>query len=169
MTRKPIPPDLTRRLALLGWEGSSAKRIEAFYPVLEAKIDQLIRRFYHHLLGRPETARLLESVDITGHLIPAQRKHWLRLFRCEFDAEYVIHARRIGEVHYRKHVPLYAYMASYNYFLCLTLGIATDRVTGFELPLLLADISRLVSLDMELSLSAYVRERWRHDEETVLV
>lgn len=160
-----MPPDsfaaeLSKRLALLDWQNGSQRRIAAFYPIFEAKIDQLIRRFYDHLLGRPDISAILKQNDITGRIIPAQRAHWLRLFRCEFSQEYVVQARAIGQAHYRHQIPVYAYIYGYNYMLTLVLELASQNVRNTDLAPLLADISRVVCLDMELALAAYVREHW---------
>ena len=160
--------NLAPRLSLLGWTSESTARIRGFNPTFKSHVDRIIRRLYDHLLARPESARLLVGKDVHGTLAPAQREHWLRLFRCEFDDDYVRDALRIGQVHYRQQVPPYIYMAAYNYFLTSTLAVSVEAVRGLDLPYLLTDISRLVSLDLELSLSSYVRQHWG-DEDTVLV
>jgi hypothetical protein len=159
MPSESLATELLKRLPLLDWQNASQRRVAAFFPTFEAKIDPLIRRFYDHLLSRPDVARILRKVDIPG-LIPAQRAHWLKLFRCEFSEEYVSHARAIGQAHYHNQIPVYAYIGSYNYMLTLILEVASQNVRGFDLAPLLADISRLVCLDMELALAAYVREHW---------
>lgn len=161
--------NLDRRLALLGWTPQSTARIRAFRPIFETHIDRIIRCLYDHLLRHPESARLLAGLDITRHLVPAQRAHWLKLFECAFDDVYVRNALRIGQVHYQHQVPPYVYIASYNYFLGNILAASAEATRWFDLPDLLADISRLVSLDMELSLSAYVRQHWKNDDHAQVV
>ena len=160
--------EVERRLALLGWQSQSERRIASFYPIFEAKIDQLLRRFYDHLSTCPEVARILAKHDIAGRLIPAQWTHWLKLFQCEFTEEYVLRARRIGQAHYRLQVPVYAYIGSYTFMQTLILEEASNHVRGLDLAPLLGDISRIISLDMELSIAAYVREHWRDNQRILL-
>jgi len=156
--------DMRKRLMLLGITSQSQMRIRHFNPVLVTNIDKIIRRFYEHILSFPEAASLLTKVDIKGRLIPAQREHWLQLFKCEFSDEFVNRALRIGRIHYTNRIPPYLYMGGYNYFLCAVLEMAAQHVRGLDLPELLADITRLVTLDMDLSISAYLREHWRDGE-----
>ena len=153
--------ELTRRLSLLGISADTKYNVGEFYPTLAGAIDGIISRFYAHILSFPEGKQALEKMDIQNSLIPRQRAHWLKLFSCKFDDDYYRSAVRIGQVHYEQRVSPYLYLAGYNFFSCELIRLAAQsHRDAVSLSNLLTSISRVVTLDMDLALSAYTREHW---------
>lgn len=154
-------PNIEGRLRLLGIDMSARMDAKRFFPIFEAHVDRIIAHFYDHMYSFAEARRLLGDPQNVLRLSERQKQHWLRLFSCRFDAEYVRSALHVGEVHYARRVPPYLYLAGYNFFHCELIRLASATITGIEVPPLLAAITRLVTLDMDLALSAYTREHWR--------
>lgn len=154
-------PNIEARLRLLGIDMSVRMDAKRFFPIFETHIDRIIAHFYDHMFSFVEARRLFGDETAVRHLSERQKQHWLRLFACRLDAEYVRGALHVGEVHYARRVPPYLYLAGYNFFHCELIRLASATVTGIEVPPLLAAITRLVTLDMDLALSAYTREHWR--------
>lgn len=158
-------PNLERRLQLLKIDEQTTNLIHGFYPTLNREIDTVIARFYAHLMTTPEGREIFANRRAIEALKPRQRTHWMSLFSCKFDRDYVDSATAVGRVHYERKVPPYVYMSSYNFFHRELNEIAWRASTNkAELRDLLDAIARLVTLDMELALSAYTRERWLRDD-----
>jgi len=153
--------DIGKRLRLLGINDDTKHNVALFRPVLEAEIGNVINRFHAHILTLPEAKKIRENQDIKGRLAPLQRDHWMRLFSCRFDAEYVRGALAVGQRHFDRGVAPYIYIGGYTYFHCELIQLASRHFARpLELANLLSALSRLVSLDMDLALSAYTREYW---------
>jgi hypothetical protein len=153
--------EIMRRLSLLGITADTKHNIGEFYPTLAGGIDGIIARFYAHILSFPEGKSALQNKDIKNSLAPRQRTHWLKLFSCSFDDEYYRSAVRIGQVHYDQKISPYLYLAGYNFFNCEMIRLAAQsHRDAVSLSNLLTSISRVVTLDMDLALSAYTREHW---------
>jgi hypothetical protein len=154
--------DLEKRLRLLGITNDTKHNIGVFYPHFLNAIDDIAGQFYAHLLSFPEGKSLLADQDIKNSLKPRQQAHWIELFACQFNERYVTNALRVGQIHYKRKIAPYLYMAGYNFFHCQIISVASQHFgTALELPNLLASITRVVTLDMDLALSAYTREHWR--------
>lgn len=69
---------------------------------------------------------------------------------------------KVGQIHYDNKIPPYLYMAGYNFVHCEIITLASQKYgNSSDLPNILSSITRLVTLDMDLSMSAYTREHWR--------
>lgn len=157
-----LTPDLQNRLRLLTITDDTKQNLRLFYPVFHQHLPEIVGRFYAHLLTFPAAKRVLGDRDMIDSLKPRQIAHWSHLFSGQIDDEYVANAIRIGQVHYERRVPPYLYIAGYNFFHCEIIKLASENFTkAHELAILLASVTRLISLDMDLALSAYTREYWR--------
>lgn len=153
--------DIKNRLELLGIDEDTKHNIKQFYPVFSRSIDDIILKFYSHIVSFPEAQTIFKDFDIKGRLRSLQSAHWLRLFSCEFDDEYVNNALKIGQIHYTNRVAPYLYMAGYNMFHCEVIRVASEEYHDtIYLPHVLTAVTRVITLDMDLSLSAYTREHW---------
>lgn len=105
------------------------------------------------MLRKESTQLVLRSKQIS---------HWINLFSCDFDQTYANSAIRIGKAHFKNKVPPHLYIAGYNFFQCQLIVEVSDQLSGeAELPQCLAAIAKVISLDMDLALSAYTRQYWR--------
>ncbi len=154
-------PNIEPRLKMLGIDAGVRISAKRFFPIFEAHIDRIVADFYDHLYSFAEARRLLGDAARIARLQQHQKLHWLRLFSCSLDADYVRGALHVGEIHYARRIPPYLYLAGYNFFHCELIRLASATLPGLEVPQLLADLTRLVTLDMDLALSAYTREHWR--------
>ena len=157
------PIDIQRRLELLEITDETRHNIGVFYPVLETHIGAIVRRFYTHMNQFPECRAIFSGHKIDQILRPRQERHWLRLFACHFDEDYVNGALRIGAVHFQNKVAPYLYLTGYNSFHCQLIKLAADNFEhSLELQGLQTAISRLIALDTELALTSYTRAFWSH-------
>ena len=160
-----VSEKLKTRTRLLGIDDATEHNIALFYPNFASHIDEILDQFYDHILSFPEARNIFGKNDAGIMLKQKQKYHWLTLFSCKLYDNYVSNALRIGTIHYRIKVPPYLYMAGYNYFSCKLISVASLYYgPKIELTNILSSISRLVTLDMELSLSAYTKEHWNKKE-----
>ncbi len=157
------PVDLKHRLDLYGITVQTRANIGAFLPTLMLHIDPMIRNFYKHILSFPEVQKIIRTPEMEKYLRDRQREHWTTMLDCQFDAAYAARAIAIGRAHHRAGVAPYLYIAGYNYFLCEMLHLAALHHLGTsELSGILTSLTRVVSLDLELALTAYTKEMWLH-------
>lgn len=156
------PAYLQKRFDLLRIDSSTKHNLENLIPVFQEELDGIVRDFYNHITSFPEVRAVITSEAQIAGLRVKQRRHWIALFSCRFDDEYVESAIRIGRVHYQHRVPPYLYIAGYNFFHCELIDALSRRhANTYELSHLLSSVTRVINLDMDLALSVYTREYWR--------
>lgn len=157
-----ISPKLEVRLALLSISEDTKTHIDAMRPVLASELAGIIRRFYRHIRAFPEGQALIPDDAMEASLRSRQRAHWLRLFTCRFDDDYVASALAVGRAHLRAGVAPYIYIAGYNFILTeLIKAVVTHFAGAMNVSGVLTAMTRIVHLDMDLALSTYTRELWR--------
>lgn len=138
-------------------------------PIFHSSLDDIIRGFYYHILSFPEGRKILSDPDVIARLPERQKSHWITLFSCKFDDIYAKNAINIGKVHFKNKVSPYVYISGYNYFQCELIKAVSAECRGdADLAAMLMSIAKVISLDMDLALSAYTREYWhRRDVEMI--
>lgn len=158
---KPTEQDLLlERLQALRIDSHTRHNVGLMRPHLRENIDGLIEDFYDHFLSMP-SAQPYFNAPYVGKLKLRQRAHWLDMFECRFDASYLSNAVRIGQAHFDNKVPLRLYLAGQSHFYCSMIEVAARRFgASRELPVMLASLARVLSLDVDLATSAYTRALW---------
>jgi len=156
---------LDARKRLLGIDDSTVHNVRLIRPFLVEHLGSIVEELYLHLLSFPECARLLPAQE-TGSLKMKQKAHWLRMFECRFDEAYAAYAVRIGQTHFERKIPPYIYLAAYNYVQCLIVARVTKLQSHrHDLTEISSSLSRVITLDIDLALSAYTRAFWQHTPE----
>ncbi len=155
--------DLEKRMRFFGINTDTKRTIGEFYPLMLRKIDSFADNFYAHTLNFPEAKRILQKYYDDSSLKDRQVKHWIRLFSCKFDQEYLNYAMKIGQIHYQNKVSPYLYIGGYNFLQCELLALASENYPKAETRnRLLMAITRLIALDTDIAMSAYTRALWTH-------
>lgn len=161
----PMPPDLNKRLRFFGINKTTKREIGGFMPVLLPKIDGLADKFYGYTRNFSEARHILAPHYENNRLKDKQIKHWIRLFLCKFDEEYLAYGLKIGRIHFKHKVNPYLYIGSYNYIQCEFIELASKHYSDAKIQRgVLTAINRLIALDMDIALSAYTREYWLHNK-----
>lgn len=160
---------MRRRRYLLGIDENTLHNVALAKPTILRHLDAIVEALYAHLMSIPECARLLEPA-IVPRLKARQKAHWARMLECRFDEAYARETARIGQVHFDRRVPPYLYLAAYSY----TQSLIVARVSAVlhnkdEVAAVISSISRIILLDIELSLSAYTRAFWHGEPEASAV
>jgi len=77
--------DIEYRKLLFSLTNEDCKLLEACKPIVEARIDQLIDRFYERQTGVPEIAAMLGDAHALERLRAEQRNYVLDLFSGIYD------------------------------------------------------------------------------------
>jgi hemoglobin-like flavoprotein len=154
-----IPQHLQKRLDLLKIDADTRNSLRKVIPVFRDDLDFIVEKFYAHLRQFPEVNRIFTGKAQIDALKKRQKLHWIRLFSCKFDNAYVTGAVKIGKIHYTQNVSPSLYIAGYTYFHCELINAVTKRQSNpRELSTIMTAISRIICLDMDLSLSVYTQE-----------
>ena len=159
---------LDERLHFLGLGENERTALRNFWPVVEARLPEILEGFYSHIQQVPELSRLISGG--TDRLKQAQATHWQRLFAARFDADYVRSVRAIGMAHNRIGLEPRWYIGAYSYVLrrLTALAVATHRFSPSRATDLSAAIGTAVMLDMDLAISVYqealLEERQRRQD-----
>jgi hypothetical protein len=157
-----VPAQLLKRLELLQIDRNTETSLAAAFPVVQQELDTIVTKFYAHISSFPDAGSILGSRHQITTLKFKQKQHWSSLFSCKFDQKYVARATRIGTIHFEQGVAPYLYIAGYTFFHCALIeALHARKALAADLPRILASVSRVISLDMDLALSVYTREYWR--------
>jgi methyl-accepting chemotaxis protein len=152
---------LDKRLNLLGITAETFADIARIYPAVDQNIESIVDAFHVHMVNLPEPNPVFEDRDRAGILKRLQCDHWRRLFSANIDDTYMDRAIRVGRAHHDHDVTPVVYIAGYNFVQrALTTVIADAFRDDPALPRLINSAMSLITLDMDLSISVYMREYW---------
>lgn len=163
------PVDLLKhRISLMSINQRTVDVLHRIAPFIETCLSGIIEDFYAHMQKFPEGRKLFSNpAQVTG-LKNHQQGHWIRLFNVQLDEAYVEETVRIGMAHYRGRVAPHLYIAGYNFFeAALLKRVATRYQNDPQMPLMMEAISRVIGLDMDIAMSVYLRELWKHQIEPI--
>lgn len=153
--------DLEKRLKFFGIDSNTKRAINNFLPVLLPEMESIADRFYGYTLNFPDAQAILSPFYSNNTLRDRQVKHWTKLFSCRFNKKFYEYSINIGKIHYNNKVYPYLYIGSYNFIQCEIMHLASNYyLESSRRNSVLTAINQLISLDMDLALSAYTREHW---------
>jgi len=147
--------DLNARFARFQIDGTTKDNLRKAMPFLTKELDRIISRFYSYLEQFPDTHEILKGHD-TVRLRESQKRHWLRLFSCELDNDYVHSALLIGLAHYHSQVAPQTYIAANSFIQCELLRAVIGHYNSLDAAALSGSINKLVMLDVSITLNAYL-------------
>lgn len=153
--------DLQERLAFLQLEQAELDRLTALAPILEEKADELVDGFYRHLLAFPETRALLRDNQVRTRLLRMQREYLVSLAGPTIDADYIARRKHIGHVHERIGLEPRWYLGAYSLYFGLLTPLVFEVHAGSpdEAERTLVTLQRLLTLDIQLAIEAYIGQR----------
>jgi signal transduction histidine kinase len=166
-TNRPILLTMTLdRAALLAFfdlPEEEIARLADLRPALEKRADDLVAAFYRHLLGFPETRKLLRDPKVTERLLKEQRQYLVSLASPTIDDAYLAQRRRIGEVHERIGLAPTWYIGAYSLYEVLLVPVVLEEFAANleKARALLKTLRRRLYLDSALALETYVERRER--------
>ena len=103
------------RLRFLEVDEHDIVELQQARQYIEPKMDQMLERFYAHILSYPEFKALFEDEGSIDRARASQKAHWLsELFDGRFKSSYFNKADRIGRAHARIGLAPSWYIGSYS-------------------------------------------------------
>jgi len=127
-------------------------------PALVRQLDGLVEQFYGFIRSTPALWAFIGDEGRLPTLKAQQKQHWANLLTGGVTDAYAERARAVGHAHARIGLPPDAYVTAYMFMLARLLELAEQTGGGLMrrgVPGASAALTRLVGLDLELTLSAY--------------
>jgi diguanylate cyclase len=150
--------EFEHRKALFGLTQEDFRLLRGHRGVIEARIDDLVARFYRAQTEVAEIALLIGDADTLRRLSNAQRRYVLDLFSGVYDLEYVNNRLRIGLVHKRIGVEPKLYLSAVNTLKSLLVEIIRETAEDERTQRgLIGAIEKLMLFDITLVFETYIR------------
>lgn len=128
--------------------------MQAFWPVVQPHLRDIMNDFYDHVQTDPVMAKMVAGQ--TDRLKAAQSKHWERLFTQDIDHGYLEAVYRIGLAHVRIDLKPHWYLTGYQILLNHLIRVATQSVAAEILTDTLQALVATVMFDMDMAIWAYL-------------
>ncbi|WP_425071291.1 methyl-accepting chemotaxis protein [Sagittula sp. S175] len=106
--------DFEAKLIAYHLNGKNQELLKKVGELLLPELDTVLEHFYERATADPVAASFFESKERMDYARSAQKRHWERILRAEYDQGYFDSVERIGRVHARIELPLATYMSAYT-------------------------------------------------------
>lgn len=152
--------DIAERLRFLQIDADTLRSLRAFEPQIEQHVRPILARFYDHIRRYPALMAKFGKDSSTDRASDLQAKHWVSLFKGEFDERYVERVRRIGLTHERIGLEPRWYIGGYALAMSeiMELAVRKHRWKPDAMIDCLKAMVKAVFLDMDYAISIYIDE-----------
>lgn len=137
-----------------------------YYADIESALPGILAQFYAHIAQWPNLKSMFKDQSRMDYAKSAQLKHWLHLFKANFDKDYADSVRKIGLVHSRIGLEPTWYIGAYGFTLSRLYAHAAHKYQSRfapekaqdKLAKLLRALNQCVMIDMDMAISIYLEE-----------
>lgn len=153
---------IEQRLRFMEVDQSTVASLERVKQSLDTEFDELLDKFYAHLLKQPELRALLSNRETMARAREAQKNYWLtHMFAKQFDQEQFAKAERIATAHLRIGLEPSWYMSGYcfmlNQFVALACRCHANDTKSASAAI--QALNKLVFLDMNTVIDMYLEAK----------
>ena len=161
--------DLTRRVGLDAPRQDEMRRffdlgpidtatLHDLRPLARASVDDVVQRFYDHLLRFPDLRELLErEPERITRLRTLQREYFLSITDGTFDDAYVESRLRVGNAHQNVGLEPSWYIGAFALYLRLAIrALVADRGEGAGILPAIEALVKTITFDMALAIRTYI-------------
>jgi Protoglobin len=150
--------DLAELLQVLGIDERTRDYGRQLAGILEQHGDDLFSEFYQRISKISFAYKF--GIGQVETLKQRQLKHWINLFTCRLDVNYMRNAALVGDVHRQRGIEPLLYIAGYSIVKSVLMGIIArkDIVPAVKGGLVIA-LEKYISLDMGLAMVGYSGHR----------
>ena len=148
-----------RRLDFLQIDESTVTALRDVRSIFEGAIDDLLDRFYSHILEQPDVKSLFLDDESIERARKAQKRHWLEtLFSMKLGKSQFDRAKRIGQAHVRIGLTPGWYMGGYCYMLNQFVELLAEHYRDDPLKFSHAvqAVNKAIFLDMDFVIDSYL-------------
>lgn len=152
------PEQQAERLLYFDLGPDDSAQLRQLAPQAARNVDDVVERFYEHLLKFPELATLLHAEPGRIERVKeAQRAYFLAITEGRFDAAYFESRLRVGDAHQRVGLRPAWYLGAFSLYLRLALRtVFADSAEGQRLLPAAEALIKAVFLDMSLAMNTYI-------------
>lgn len=156
--------DLQESIKLLRLDEQQLTLLKEIRPLIERDADEIIRRFYDHVLTVPGLKAIIDQFSTVDRLYVTMKKYLLSIFTDKIDENFMSWRVKIGEVHKRINLPPFYYLSSYQvmYDEILPRIIQHYRKKPEQSLQLSLAILRIFSFDQQVVMASYIQS-YMHD------
>jgi hemoglobin-like flavoprotein len=158
----PYRAVMAQRLRFLEIDESTVASLGPIKQSLDADFDQLLDRFYVHILKQPELRAMFSNKETMARAREAQKRYWLtHLFAKHFDAGQFEQAEKIAQAHLRIGLEPSWYMSGYCYMLnqFVELACSFHENDTANAAATIRALNKLVFLDMNTVIDMYLEAK----------
>ena len=158
----PYRAVMAQRLRFLEIDESTVASLGPIKQSLDAEFDQLLDRFYAHILKQPELHAMFSDKETMARARAAQKRYWLtHLFAKQFDAGQFEQAEKIAQAHLRIGLEPSWYMSGYCYMLnqFVELACSCHKNDSVNASATIQAVNKLVFLDMNTVIDKYLEAK----------
>lgn len=150
---------IKRQLRFLNIDASTSSALRDHEELFESSIEDILDRFYAHILKEPEIAALFEDDQSVKRAREAQRRHWLKtLFAMKLGRAQFEQAERIGRAHVGIGLIPSWYLAGYCFVLNHFIELFSKQFEGDAAGLsrVIQALNKAIFLDINLVMESYL-------------
>lgn len=154
------------RMGFIGLDANAMKALKAARPAIDRVMPSALDTLYRIINQAPEVSEKFDGAESQTRARGAMERHWDRLMSGNLDEQYAAASRRIGLVHAKLGIEPRYYVAAYAHVLSdMTAAVMRDAAGPMlpgrarEAEARLSAVIRLLMLDMEMAITAYLEER----------
>ena len=127
----------------------------------DARADELVGRFYEHLMQFPATAALLADQGVRKRLLEQQRAYLISLTSPVIDEAYVTQRIRIGAAHERVGLETRWYLGAYSLYFSLLVPVICEALAADRerCERAIAALNKRLNFDSEIAIHQYIDRR----------
>lgn len=147
-----------RRKQFVRFAAEDARLLRELHPITVAMADEVMEELYRHLLQFEETKAFFPDESAIARVKAKQKVYFLGLTQGEYGEAYLADRLHIGRIHQRIGLSPQWHMGAYSLYWQLVLPrvMQAFQADAGRLPLLLLALIKIMKLDEELAVTAYL-------------
>lgn len=135
------------------------ENIRKLKPIFERYVDDFIDKFYEFVLRFPQAKRFLKDEETIKRHREKVKKWFLELFNGNYDLEYFLKLKKIGEIHVKIGLPTHYVNASMNFVRRYIIDIIDKEIESRqERNRYVASIGKLLDINLDILTVSYREE-----------
>ena len=147
------------RLRFLNIGATDFTELQKAKAIIDPVMDEMLDRFYEHILAQPELKSLFSSQDSLDRARSKQKQHWQKiLFDGQYGNQYYEKAAEIGGTHYRVGLTPDWYIGAYCFMLEQFIDLIARRYadSGKSKRTIIVAVTKIVLLDIDIVIQCYL-------------
>ena len=157
-----IPPEFDqtareRRMDFLKFTERDAALLHDLESLFGARLDEIVERFYQHMLSFEETRKVFRDDAMIRRLAEAQKAYLMQAVSGPYDLAYFERRWRIGYIHNAIHVEPHWFIGAFQLYQRILFPIILDYYGGDVTAVVdhILALDKIMNLDMQIGIQSY--------------